>query len=169
MVGPRPCSNTVQIAYRLLTYCKEKGIVITAHMPLGLGQTFLIDPVFLDIAKRRNAEVAQVVISWAVLQGTTPIPKSSSEQGIINGITVSDPCCIEPFMLTFLQLLKLSEDEMIGISQYHRKPGMHKTLCFPKLLKCDALQGPVLNGWKLEWWGARLLMTWILLQHDMSQ
>jgi diketogulonate reductase-like aldo/keto reductase len=46
------CTNTVQ----------EKGIVFTACTPLGLGQTFLTDPVFLDI----NKEV-QVVISRAVL------------------------------------------------------------------------------------------------------
>jgi len=30
---------------------------------------------------------------------------------------------------------------------------MHKMLCFPKLLKRDALQGAVLNGWKMEWLG----------------
>jgi hypothetical protein len=56
-------------------------------------------------------------------------------------------------VLTVLQLLKLSEDEMAAISRYHKKPGMHKTLCFPHLLRHDPLRGVVLSGWKLEWLG----------------
>ena len=76
---------------RLLKYCKEKGIVFTAFTPLGRGQTFYTDPVFLDIAKKHNAEVAQVAISWAVLRGTVPIPKSTNEERIIKNITVSGP------------------------------------------------------------------------------
>ena len=42
---------------------------------------------------------------------------------------------------------------MTTISQYHKKPGMHKTLCYPRMLKRDALQGALLLGWKLEWLG----------------
>lgn len=30
---------------------------------------------------------------------------------------------------------------------------MHKTLCFPKMLKRDTSKGPLLLGWKLEWLG----------------
>jgi glycerol 2-dehydrogenase (NADP+) len=78
---------------RLLKYCKEKGIAFTAFTPLGLGQRnspFFTDPIFLDIAKKHDAEVAQVVISWAVLRGTVPIPKSTNEERIIKNITVSD-------------------------------------------------------------------------------
>jgi len=139
----KPATNQVEShpclpQERLLKYCKEKSIVFTAFTPLGLGQTFFTDPVFLDIAKKHNAEVAQVVISWAVLRGTIPIPKSTNEERIIKNIT----------------LLKLSEDEMTTISQYHKKPGMHKTLCFPRILKRDASQGgAVLFGWSLEWLG----------------
>lgn len=139
---------------RLLKYCKEKGIAFTAFTPLGRGPTFFADPVFLDIAKKHNAEVAQVLISWAVLRGTIPIPKSANEGRIVKNITVSvDPGNIESSILIFFQLLKLSEDEMTTISQHHKKPGMHKTLCFPKMLKRDTSQGPLLLGWKLEWLG----------------
>jgi hypothetical protein len=60
---------------------------------------------------------------------------------------------IESLVLTVLQLLRLSEDEMGTISQYHKKPGMHKTLCFLQYLKRDPLHGTVLLGWKPEWLG----------------
>ncbi len=64
---------------------------------------------------------------------------------------MSDPYCVECFMLSVLQLLKLSEDEATrdpsttGSPEYTRK-----------LLKRDGLQGAVLNGWKPEWLGRAL-------------
>jgi len=42
---------------------------------------------------------------------------------------------------------------MTTLSEFHKKPGMHKTLCFAPLLERDASQGGVLFGWKLEWLG----------------
>ena len=64
----------------LLTYCEKEGIVFTAYTPMGPCQTLPIDPVFINIVKGHNAEPAQVVISWAVLQGTIPISLSKELQ-----------------------------------------------------------------------------------------
>ena len=111
-----------------------------AHQSLGLGQTFFVDSIFIDIARRHNAEAAQVVISRAVLQGRSlsPYPESSNKERIIKKITVSDPCCIEPVMSTFLKLLKLSDDAMTSSPGTTGSPE-----CARKLPKHDALQGAV--------------------------
>lgn len=73
----------------LLAYCNEQDIKLTAYSPLGSGDRapemkgedepnlFEIDTI-KEIAKKRNATPAQVLISWHAHRGTAVIPKSTS-------------------------------------------------------------------------------------------
>lgn len=54
----------------LVTYCKEKGIVVQAYSPLGDGSSELIDgPLVTPIAKEHNKTGAQVSLKWLVQSG----------------------------------------------------------------------------------------------------
>lgn len=73
----------------LLAYCNEQDIKLTAYSPLGSSDRapemkgedepnlFEIDTI-KEIAKKRNATPAQVLISWHAHRGTAVIPKSTS-------------------------------------------------------------------------------------------
>jgi alcohol dehydrogenase (NADP+) len=71
----------------LLAFCRERGIVLTAYAPLGSAgrpehlkasdePVLLRDPVLESIAKEHHAMPAQVLLQWAIAEGTVPIPKS---------------------------------------------------------------------------------------------
>jgi alcohol dehydrogenase (NADP+) len=88
----RPEMNQVEMhpylqQQRLLDYCQEHNIHVTAYSPLGSSDrpVHLIkseDPVLLQdstiasIAEKHSCSPAQVLISWAVVRGTSVIPKS---------------------------------------------------------------------------------------------
>ena len=66
----------------LLEFCKEKGIVLLAFVPLGHGTRPgpLEDPVITAIAARVGKTPAQVLLAWAVQRGTALLttPKSAA-------------------------------------------------------------------------------------------
>jgi methylglyoxal/glyoxal reductase len=59
----------------LLEYCEGRGIVLEAYSPLAKAERF-DEPVLVEVARRRGASPAQVMLAWALLRGTAPIPKS---------------------------------------------------------------------------------------------
>ncbi|KUI67526.1 D/L-glyceraldehyde reductase [Cytospora mali] len=65
---------------KLIPYCKEKGIHITAYSAFGnnsFGLPLLIThPTVEAIAKKHNATGAQVVLAWSQVGGHSVIPKS---------------------------------------------------------------------------------------------
>ena len=72
---------------KLLEYCRKTGIHITAYSPLGSPDRpsrlrtghdipILEDAVVKDIASLHSCSPAQVLISWAIMRGTSVIPKS---------------------------------------------------------------------------------------------
>ncbi|WP_323960250.1 aldo/keto reductase [Arthrobacter sp. JZ12] len=61
----------------------EKGILHESWSPLGSGKGLLDDPVLADIAEKRNATPAQVVLAWHLALGSVVIPKSVTESRII--------------------------------------------------------------------------------------
>lgn len=76
---------------RLLDFCKQNHIVLTAYSPLGSGDRAarlkhenepkpLEDPVIVKIAKRLNATPAQVILAWQIERGVVVIPKSVHEE-----------------------------------------------------------------------------------------
>ena len=61
----------------------EKGILHESWSPLGSGKGLLEDPVLAEIAEKRNATPAQVVLAWHLALGLVVIPKSVTESRII--------------------------------------------------------------------------------------
>lgn len=77
----------------LLEYCKSQEIFVTAYSPLGSGDrseemkgedepNLLEIKEIKDIAKKQNASVGQVLISWHTQRGCAAIPKSTSKEHI---------------------------------------------------------------------------------------
>ncbi|EPQ31631.1 uncharacterized protein PFL1_00964 [Pseudozyma flocculosa PF-1] len=95
----------------LVAYAKEKNINLTAYSPLGnnlTGQTKIVDyPQVQAIAKKLNADPAQVLIAWGVKRGYSVIPKSVTESRIKSN---------------FAQI-ELSDDDYKTISDLHTEKG----------------------------------------------
>jgi alcohol dehydrogenase (NADP+) len=73
----------------MMSYCKDKGIGLTAYSPLGSRDRparlksaddpiLLEDPVINAIASTHGVSPAQVLIAWALQRGTAVIPKSTN-------------------------------------------------------------------------------------------
>ncbi|GAA3600868.1 aldo/keto reductase [Flavivirga amylovorans] len=81
----------------LLSFCKDKGIHLTAYAPLGSSDRadkfkaenepkLLEDKIIADIAKSKDATPGQILISWALHRGTSVIPKSVNPGRIAQNI-----------------------------------------------------------------------------------
>jgi diketogulonate reductase-like aldo/keto reductase len=61
----------------LIPWCRGHGVAIMAYTPLGSGN-MLGNPVLAEIARRRGAAPAQIVLAWLLRQeATIVIPKAS--------------------------------------------------------------------------------------------
>ena len=63
----------------LVSLCRSRGVALLAHSPLGsakLHARLLAEPTLVEIARRRGASVAAVVLRWHVQRGVAPIPSS---------------------------------------------------------------------------------------------
>ncbi|KAK9364686.1 NADP-dependent oxidoreductase domain-containing protein [Lipomyces kononenkoae] len=62
---------------KLVKFCNEKGIHLTAYSPLGSTSAPLQEEAIVKaVAERLGKSAAQVLISWAIWRGTSVIPKS---------------------------------------------------------------------------------------------
>ncbi|KII70054.1 Aldo-keto reductase family 4 member C9 [Thelohanellus kitauei] len=96
--GEKPENNQVELQpylpqNKLLRFCKENRIELTAYSPLGSPNTkmaladttlpgipkILDDPLIVSIAKSHSATPAQVLLKWGMLRGSPVLVKSSSE------------------------------------------------------------------------------------------
>ncbi|MFM8633449.1 MAG: aldo/keto reductase [Planctomycetia bacterium] len=86
---------------KLLQFCREEGIAVTAFSPLGAGsyvplgmatpaETVLADPVVVEIARAGGRTPAQVVLRWAIQRGTGVIPKTSRPDRLRENLAISD-------------------------------------------------------------------------------
>lgn len=66
---------------KLLDYCKEKGITVTAYSPLGRGSVFGNDALS-EIARNHDMNEGQVSLAWLRQRGLIAIPKASSREHI---------------------------------------------------------------------------------------
>lgn len=62
----------------VIDYCHEKGILVEAYSPLGVGR-LLNNKVVDEIAKKNSVTPAQLCIKYAESQGTIPLPRSRSK------------------------------------------------------------------------------------------
>ncbi|XP_021916998.1 aldose reductase-like isoform X2 [Zootermopsis nevadensis] len=73
---------------KLLDFCKERGILLTAYSPLGSPGILakpdtpapLKDPRIAEVAKKHGKTVAQTILRYMIQHGVVPIPKSSNKQ-----------------------------------------------------------------------------------------
>ncbi|KLO17099.1 Aldo/keto reductase [Schizopora paradoxa] len=117
-----PAANQIEVnpclpQFELVEYCEKRGIHITAYSPLGQPTDsrptpFFSDDSILQIAKKHGVSVGQVLISWVVERGISTVPKSEKEERVKQNIT----------------LIKLDSEDTKVLNEYHKKPGMHKSL-----------------------------------------
>ncbi len=86
---------------KLLRYCRETGITVTAFSPLGapsyvpLGMANAADsllehPAITEIAAAVGRTPAQVLLRWGVQRGTAVIPKTSRPERLAENLAVFD-------------------------------------------------------------------------------
>ena len=89
----------------LLEYMKQKGIFAEAWGPLGQG-ALLDNETLMEIAKKYNKTVAQVIIRWDIQKNIITIPKSSKEDRIASNANVFDFELSDPDIKTINSLNK---------------------------------------------------------------
>jgi D-xylose reductase len=89
------------IQEKLLRFCRESGIAVTAFSPLGapsyvpLGMASEADsllghPTITRIAAETARTPAQVLLRWGVQRGTAVIPKTSRPERLVENISIFD-------------------------------------------------------------------------------
>jgi D-xylose reductase len=102
---------------RLLRFCAQNDIAVTAFSPLGAGsyvgigmaqpsQSALEDPVVREVAARVGATPAQVLLAWGIQRGTSVVVKSTSVARLRENLASLD--------------VHLSEEDMAAISALDR-------------------------------------------------
>ena len=94
---------------KLLRFCREEGIAVTAFSPLGapsyvpLGMatdadSLLVHPAVTAVAAAVGRTPAQVLLRWGVQRGTSVIPKTSRPERLAENLAIGD------FTLTAAQM-----------------------------------------------------------------
>jgi D-xylose reductase len=102
---------------KLLRFCHERGIAVTAFSPLGAasyfsigmatkGESVLEQPAVLQIAERHGRSPAQVVLRWGLQRGSAVIPKTSRPERLRENLSIFD--------------FNLTADEMSAIDGLNR-------------------------------------------------
>uniref|UniRef100_J3LYA9 NADP-dependent oxidoreductase domain-containing protein n=2 Tax=Oryza brachyantha TaxID=4533 RepID=J3LYA9_ORYBR len=101
--------NPVWQQKKLMEFCKEKGIHVTAYQPLG-GQhrTSTINPVMhsdvlKEIAEAKEKSVAQISLRWVYEQGASMVTTSTKPERLKENTEIFD------WQLTEEDRLKISE------------------------------------------------------------
>lgn len=71
-------------------YHQKNQILIESWSPLGRGSDLLSNPKIIEIAKKYEKSASQIVLRWHIQLGAIPIPKGSSEQHLLENISVFD-------------------------------------------------------------------------------
>ena len=90
----RPMINQIEchpgyMQKEVITYCKEKDIIVEAWSPLAHGK-MMKKSVLKEIAEKYERSVAQICLRWLVQHGIIPIPKSSNPSRIIENYSIFD-------------------------------------------------------------------------------
>ncbi len=102
---------------RLLRFCSEEDIAVTAFSPLGAlsyleldmasqEEAVIAQPVVLAIAQRLGRTPAQVILRWGIQRGTSIIPKTTRPERLVENAALFD--------------FELSADDMKAISSLDR-------------------------------------------------
>lgn len=69
----------------ILEYCREKAIVVEAYSPLAHGR-YSKDSLISEIAKSKNATNAQIMLAWAMVHNTVPLPKTTDAGRMVENL-----------------------------------------------------------------------------------
>ncbi|GAB2027696.1 aldo/keto reductase [Lactovum odontotermitis] len=73
----------------VVAFNEAHDILTEAYSPLGTGKIFSI-PELVELSKKYNRSVAQVVLRWSLDHGYLPLPKSVTESRIIENAQIFD-------------------------------------------------------------------------------
>jgi 2,5-diketo-D-gluconate reductase B len=90
---------------KLAAFVKNKGIALTAYMPLAYGKV-MHDPVMQRIAAKHGASPAQAALAWLLAQGYAVIPSSTRRPNLVSNLAA--------------QSFSLDEGDMQAIAQLDR-------------------------------------------------
>lgn len=91
--------------HKVVEFCQEQGIAITAYMPLAYGKV-LSEPLLMEIGKRHGISAAQVSLAWLLAQGMTVIPSSTKRENQAANLAALE--------------VQLSPEEMVQITTLDR-------------------------------------------------
>ena len=75
----------------LIVYCKSKGIMVEAYSPFARMDKKLIEnEILLEISKKYNKTVTQIILRWNYQSGISMVPKSSNKKRIKQNIDILD-------------------------------------------------------------------------------
>jgi len=102
---------------KLVRFCREEGIAVTAFSPLGAqsyhsigmakaGESILDEPVVKAAAQRHGKSAAQVLLRWGVQRGTAVVPKTERFERLAENLAIFD--------------FQLNPDDMAAIGALNR-------------------------------------------------
>ena len=74
---------------KLLDYCKDNDILVTAYSPFGNGD-LIGDEALNRIAAKYDRNMPQVVLKWLLMKGIVVIPKSTNPDHIESNMDIFD-------------------------------------------------------------------------------
>jgi 2,5-diketo-D-gluconate reductase A len=74
---------------RMLTFCREHGVVLQAYSPLTRGER-LGEESLRRIAKAYGKTPAQLILRWNIQHGVVPLPKASQRRHLEENIALFD-------------------------------------------------------------------------------
>lgn len=102
---------------KLVDFCKEKGILMTAYSPLGSGDrsasvkkadepSLLSDELICELAEKYGCSSAQILIAYSIARGIVVIPKSINLERIQQNLQAAEISLVEEDMLALKKIGK---------------------------------------------------------------
>lgn len=107
------------IDYDLVPMMKENSMPVMAYAPVArgdrLGANLTKQKVLLDISKKYNADVFQILLAWCIRNGQTiAIPQSSNLEHVINNVKAAH--------------IQLIEEDLVKIDSVYSEPSVSEPL-----------------------------------------
>uniref|UniRef100_A0ACD5UWI2 Uncharacterized protein n=1 Tax=Avena sativa TaxID=4498 RepID=A0ACD5UWI2_AVESA len=122
--------NPVWQQKKLIEFCKEKGIHVTAYSPVG-GQTRTIQTnavlqseVLKEIAEARGKSVAQISLRWIYEQGASMVTKSMKKERIEKNMEIFDWELTDEDRFKIAQIPQQKKVTVLGILAPEGVPGV---------------------------------------------